>query len=871
MKKKFVVSIVITILLCLYPLSHAAAEGILRENTDKDKPKIISVIFDDSGSMVGKEDEKERYTTRWVDADYAIKALAVMMNPEDQLRLYAMSDYTTDAHRDMDVYNVQNKKDVISALGEKMSGKPCSSNTYFYPLEAAWRDFSTDDIEKYECWIVVLTDGVFNTPEDLDAGGLTFKLNALIQPSSGNGSICVAYIPIEDDAVELTDKADSRIVQISQKEDITHQITELLNRIYKRVRMNGGWTYERLSVKDDKVVLKTDVPMEKLVIFLQYQGEEENYLEHEKKGREKITILDESKELDAPKYLKLENEIQFSGKDERPIGDTFELELVKYHTLQGAILTWKYNSYPQLGASEFKDQTFTIPIQSGCDIIAEVYYQPAVRIGYDYLQDGELVEHKDCKFTGRPMEGTEYCLHEGEMGISLKLLDSQGETLLEQNSPFLYPDEFRVSLIPVGQETGTELQRSGEEYSYIGQILEEDYEMRIQTPWNEVVTQNLSVQERRKSLEIVPIKTQIIFDTDDKEHQQLQILVKEEGEILLDEAGTKVTVICTVEDQEDVTIGSPDLESDGTYAFPVSLKKPEKDEIAGTAIAHIEASRAYNRGSSEMETLDVELELTSRPHSIEAQCEVEEMDALSCILHDQRFDVKYMCDEEELEKEKLENLEAYLTVDGEDLNGLFKIGPDKNLVACASPKWWSISEQECTMKLEAAYVKHNKRDKSNPLLIQFWIRPVPRAFKIFSYTVLSIVALWGVSCVVKLFTPYHVRKKQFVMNGEVISFDLKLKRKRNLFLPLYRNARLVMKMGGNNGLVPIPNFEMVIRNGEGRNGYMLSNYESFKNSEIYQIGGLPITKNNRIFNNERCFKVKNTFGEMVELHITDRH
>lgn len=813
---------------------------------------------------------QSRHQQFWVDADYAIKALSVMMNPEDQLRLYAMGDYTTADQRNKDVYNVQDKKKAISDLEEKMHGRSYSDNTYAYPLDAARQDFNVDEIKMYECWIVILTDGVFNEPVNLDADGLTNKLNSLIQPLSGDGTICVAYIPIGDGAVELTDKADSRIIQISKKKDITQQITELLNQIYKRVRMNGDWTYERLSVVDSQVELNTDVPMEKLVIFLQYRGEEENYLEHEKKKRESITILDESRELDAPKYLKLEKTPPFSGKDERPEGSTFYLELVKYHTLQGVILTWTYNSYPQQGAIEFKDQTFTIPTQPGCDITAEVYYQPAVRIGYDYLQDGEQVEHTDCSFTGQPMEETEYCLREGEIGVSLKLLDSQGAPLPEQNSPFLYPDEFSVSLIPVGQEAGTELQRNGGGYLYTGPVLEESYQMQVQTPWNEVVVQNLSIQERFKPLELVPVKTKIVFDPHDKEHQQLQVLVKEDGEVLPDEAGMKLTFDYDVEDQ-DLIMGPPVLAGDGIYAFPVSLRDPEKDQIAKTAVATVTVSRAYARGSSRTAKAEIPLELTSGYHFIETQCEVEEVDALSCLLRGQKFAIRYICDGEELTEEKLKNLEAILTVDKEDLDGLFTIGLDKNLVARASYKWWWIPEQECTMNLSTKYVKLNKQAEDLSPPIHFLIRPIPWAFKVVVYVALSIVAVWGVICVVKLFTPHHIRKKHFTMDGAVISFDLKLKRKRNLFLPFYRKAKLVIKAGKNSGLAPIPNFEMVIQNSEGRNGYTLCNYANFKNSELYRIGNLPITKNNCTFSNERCFKAKNTFEEMVELHITGRH
>lgn len=872
MKKNFIFPIAIAFLLCLCALlPRAVAQGILRESTDEDKPKIISVVFDDSGSMVGDKDDESSYTTRWVDADYALKALAAMMDPEDQLRLYAMGDYKTEDKigADINAYNARNKEVVISNLEKKMSGRSYG-NTYAYTLDAAQQDFSADDIEKYECWIVILTDGVFNRPEELDAEKLTSKLNTLLQPISGNGTICVAYIPMGNGAVQLTNNADDRIVQENREDGITMQITKLLNRIYKRVRMDDAWTSEYLPIEDGQVVLHTNVPMEKLVVFLQYQGEEEYYLEHEslKENKPEITILDESRRLEAPKYLELESVIQFGGKDDQPIGSTFQPELVKYHTLQGVILTWKRN--PKLGADDFSSQTFTIPIQRGCAITAEVYYQPAVSVGYDYLQDGELVEHMNCAFTGRSMDGTEYCLHEGEVSVSLRLLDFQGKSLPDDNSPFLYPGEFKVLLIPEGKETETELRRSGGGYLYTGQAVEGDYKMQIQTPWNELVTQTLSIQERHKPLEIVPVATQIVVDADGEEQRQVQVLIKEDGESLSEESKANLTITCETEDK-DLILGSQSLADGGTYVFPVSLLNPAKHQIAKTAVFHIIVSRDYDRGGSNTAELDVELELTSGPHTMEIQCEGGEVNALFCMLRGQRFDVAYVCDGQKLTEEQLKNLEPILTVSEEKLRGLFKIGADKSLVACGLLRWWGISEQTATVELGADYVKYNRQAEGEPLLIKLQIRPVPPVCKAAIFIAVAAIALWAVLCVVKVFTPLHIRKRRFVMSGAVMSFLLDLKRKRNLFLPFYRNAKLVMEAGRNDISAPVPGFEMVIRNSEGGNGYILCNYESFKNSEMYRIGGLPITKNNCNFNNERCFSVKNTYGETVKLQITDKH
>ena len=88
--KRICALLVTTMILANCTVLRTYASGISRDSVDASKPKIISVIFDDSGSMIN---EGGIFTTRWVDADYATKAMASMMNEGDELRLYVMGDY----------------------------------------------------------------------------------------------------------------------------------------------------------------------------------------------------------------------------------------------------------------------------------------------------------------------------------------------------------------------------------------------------------------------------------------------------------------------------------------------------------------------------------------------------------------------------------------------------------------------------------------------------------------------------------------------------------------------------------------------------------------------------------------------------------
>ena len=53
--------------------------------------KIVSVVYDDSGSMI--EDDNGTYVDRWCQAKYAMEVFAAMLGEKDTLNIFFMSDY----------------------------------------------------------------------------------------------------------------------------------------------------------------------------------------------------------------------------------------------------------------------------------------------------------------------------------------------------------------------------------------------------------------------------------------------------------------------------------------------------------------------------------------------------------------------------------------------------------------------------------------------------------------------------------------------------------------------------------------------------------------------------------------------------------
>lgn len=854
----------------------AAAEGILRESVDHTKPKIISVIFDDSTSMIQDDEAPRNYTTRWVDADYAVKAMASMMDEKDTLRLYAMGDYQTEediasgAKRPTAV-NVSNKKSAISTIENRMSTLQSRNETYSLAMTAAKNDFTREELLKSECWIVVLTDGRFTKPERLDGTKLKEELVRLTQVDAG--SLHVAYVPIGSGAAQLEEDAANHIIVPKERQDVTKQVTEIINRIYGRVRMDDNISRQYLITEEDRIIIRPNVPMEKVVVFLQYQGAEEAYTAFrnrlEKGEAPNTNLLTPPFAPSAPTYLRQEETSYFGGKQEAPVSRK-NIESIRYHVLQGAVFTWKGNITSAYG--NFADQEIVIPIEKGLNIQKEVYYQPAVSVGFDYLQDGVSVEHaQECGFPETPVE-EEGCIQAGSLDVKLKMLDTQGKELQEPLSPFLYPDKFDVKLYPEDHSGTVELQNSGMTYQYSGEVEQKKYTMQIQTPWNTVLHQTIDVLEKRKPLEILPVSGAIIVDDASGEQRRLTVQLNEGGEPISAENAGYVNIVCECED-ENLLIEPQLAQPDGRWSFLVTLADPSQHQIAETAVFQVKVVRNYSKGAPTSTELSVEEPLTSGPHTLEARYEEGNViKALGQLFLSQSISVEYSCDGEILTEEQRQNLTLELADGGPAASKLIRVDDGGNLVIKRDLRWWNMSEEQLSATLTAKYTKYN-RECEMEVPIAFPVEPIKIGYKILAGILAVMLLAWAVLCFVKCFTTAHISKKWFYFKkeGRGVSYKLKLDRKANLFVPFYRKASLSLKQGHvTDGIEPMPGVLMEIKNRTDGDGYVLCNWRSFVDAEHYRIGNLPISEHNSIFSNSRRFSLKNGFGEFVNLSIEER-
>lgn len=876
MKRVWTVFLAAVLLVGLMPQA-AAEEGILRESVDNTKPKIISVIFDDSTSMIQDDESPYEYTTRWVDADYALKAMASMMDEKDTLRLYIMGDYqtaadTTSVAKHPTTVNVSNKESAIAAIETCMSDLESRDDTCSLAMTAAKNDFTDSERRNKDCWIVVLTDGWFITPERLDATRLKEELVKLTQVPTG--SLHVAYVPIGRGAAQLEEDAANHIIVPKETQDVTKQVTEIINRIYGRVRMDDNISRQYLITEADRIIIRPNVPMEKIVVFLQYQGEEETFASFEarmKEGAEtESNLLTPPLAPSAPAYLSQKQTSYFGGKQDKPISSK-KFNMIKYHVLQGAVFTWEDSSSGAF--TDFANQEIVIPIAEGLNIQKEVYYQPAVHVGFDYLQDGEPAVHSEtCGFAGMPLDEEEDCIQAGALGVKLKMLDTQGKELQEPLSPFLYPDQFLVNLYPEDHSGRVELQNSGTTYQYVGTVEEKKYTMQILTPWNEVLSQTIDVLEKRKPLEILPVSRALVMDDASGEQRLLTVQLTEGGEPISAENTGYVNMTCTCDD-ENLLITRQGAQTDGRWSFLITLTNPSQHQIAETAVFHLTAVRNYSKGSPSTREQDVELPLTSNPHTMEARYdEKREIKALNQLFLSQTIEVEYYCDKELLTKDQRENLTIELT-DGEgDALELMRVDDDGSLLLRRTWRWWNVSEQQLSATLTVEYTKYNQPCKA-ALPITFPVEPIKSGYRILAAVLVGAVLLWIGLCIFKGFTSAHIKKKLFYFKkeGRGLPYKLKLDRRQNLFVPFYQKATLTLKAGRAAGSIePMPGIRMVIKNRASMDGYVLCNWQDFTDVERYRIGNLPITEQNSIFSSSRRFSVKNGFQEFLNLSIEER-
>lgn len=226
-------------------------------NAETEKPtREINLVYDDSGSMI---DDGSGYLDRWCQAKYALEVFAAMLEENDTMNVYAMSDFS---YSDIDYSKVpphitlsgsSAPADNVAVIHNMLTN---ASSTPFQTVEKAYSDLTQSSAD--EKWLVVLTDGIFT--KDFNTEMNIAQVNDFFNKK--NDDISLMYLAIGNNALNISGNDSKSIYAFSaaNSTDILSKLTEMSNRIFERNRLqvdpaNGNFSF--------------DIPMSELIVFAQ--------------------------------------------------------------------------------------------------------------------------------------------------------------------------------------------------------------------------------------------------------------------------------------------------------------------------------------------------------------------------------------------------------------------------------------------------------------------------------------------------------------------------------------------------------------------------------------------------------------------------
>ena len=335
--------ILLTIVLSFVGTNTAKAEEARR---------LISVVFDDSGSMKSYQ--------RWYRAKYALEVFAAMLSEQDELEVCALNSKETLKINGKD-------KDRVSKMHTWGIGQT-RGDTPFGPVTDAANRLISAKGTYTDRWLIVLTDGDF-------IEGTNHAENKMKEWS--RSGIKVVYLSIGSGASAIpSDTQNNRYsYAANQSSDILSQVRDIANRIFERLVLPKN--HYRTSGKT--YTLNIDVPTRSILVFAQGSDVKIGSLQAGGKTFQPNELLD-------VKFVSTNKTIANWGDADR--------------SLKGVVAIYKAPSATQ----PFEAADFTIDIADGKEV--EFYYDPFVEVdcqlwqGNTTVPKGSTIDAGKFKVTG---------------------------------------------------------------------------------------------------------------------------------------------------------------------------------------------------------------------------------------------------------------------------------------------------------------------------------------------------------------------------------------------------------------------------------------------------------------------------------------
>ena len=209
--------------------------------------KIVSVVYDDSGSMAG---EKWEYTS------YAMQCFAAMLNKEDQLYITYMSSYTYG----YETVDTQNRANSVRKIREHQGSGGTPSEAVDTARKALENAKDTNPNTQY--WLIVMTDGQMSGAEE--------RVNKAAETKMPNGTKPqVIYLTLCDLDGSFTPKFNKSNIsnrEAKTADEIINVISDIACNIAGRYPVDPD---DIKVINDTTVEVTTDLPLINIGILSQ--------------------------------------------------------------------------------------------------------------------------------------------------------------------------------------------------------------------------------------------------------------------------------------------------------------------------------------------------------------------------------------------------------------------------------------------------------------------------------------------------------------------------------------------------------------------------------------------------------------------------
>ena len=265
---RIILAAVMIVMAGIYPVQASDVQNadIINENGDTvtSPKKIISVVYDDSGSMLGSDSGSGSTSApgeRWTNANYSLQTLTALLNTEDQLYVTYMSEPGTVVEK------VVSSSQEIQKSVDEIRSKDDTNGTPEQAIDTAVQKLESvkDPEASTQYWLVIMTDGVISGFDQDE--GMQDKIDSLKSKQMANGSFMYIYYFGMGNASDVKEDENSGLYSSTVTNDkIIEEMKTLANRISGRIEFDAA----NLSQENDTTIrVHSDLPLYSLSILSQ--------------------------------------------------------------------------------------------------------------------------------------------------------------------------------------------------------------------------------------------------------------------------------------------------------------------------------------------------------------------------------------------------------------------------------------------------------------------------------------------------------------------------------------------------------------------------------------------------------------------------